>query len=410
MRMTDEEFEQACQFMIELGTLGHRCGLASSYLESSLSRFTESLGFSGYVLATPKWLNFIFWRPGDRQQYRYFVPLPAVNYNLAKLASADQLLHQFRQGKLTTAESIDRLKQIDRQAPPYGIAMVGLGYLLASVGFAVLLSAAWRDVALAGLLSLVVYGLVLQAGRSSWLANRLEVSSALVAGILAYGLALLVFPGSNAFTVTLCAVIIFIPGLALTLGVGEIVAKSVLSGTSRLIDGIVITLKLYLGAALGAAIVNAIHPVPAASPTAAMSAGVQWFCVLILIFGIGLVFQVRPRDLSWAVLAGALAYGGTKLGGQWGPWQGSFLGALFLGCYTYLLAWVRQVPTAVLWLPGIMILVPGAAAYLGLEILETSGVASGLVALAGVMEQIGAIVGGIVTAASIMPQSIRSGA
>ncbi len=407
MGMTDEEFEQACQFTIELGTLGHRCGLGSSYLESSLSRFTESLGFSGHVLATPKWLNFIFWRPGDRQQQRYFVPLPAVNYNLAKLASTGQLLHQFRQGKLTTAESLARLQQIEQQAPPYGNTMVGLGYLLAGVGFAVLLSAAWRDVALSGLLSLVVYGLVLQAGRWAWLARRLELISALVAGILAYGLALLVFPGSDAFLVTLCAVIIFIPGLALALGVGEIIAKSVLSGTSRLIDGIVITLKLYLGAAMGAAIVNAIHPVPAAVTAPAMSAGVQWLSVLILIFGIGLVFQVRPRDLGWSVLAGALAYGGTKLGGQWGPWQGSFLGALFLGCYAYLFAWARQVPTAVVWLPGIMILVPGAAAYLGLNTLETSGVANGLAAFAGVMVQLGAIVGGIVTASAIMPQAIR---
>ena len=408
MTMTDEEFNQACQFMIELGTLGHRCGLASSYLESSLPRYIESLGFSGYVLATPKWLNFIFWRPGDRQQQRYFVPLPAVNYNLAQLASVGHLLHQFRQGKLTIAESIDRLKQIDQQAPPYSSLMVGLGYVLAGLGFAVLLSAAWRDVALAGLLSLVVYGLVLQAGRWAWLASRLEIMAALVAAICAYGLALLVFPGSDAFTVTLCAVIIFIPGLALTLGMGEILAKSVLSGTSRLIDGIVITLKLYLGAALGALIVNAIHPIPAPATAPAMSAGVQWLSVLILIFGIGLVFQVRPRDLGWAVLAGALAYGGTKLGGQWGPWQGSFLGALFLGCYAYLFAWVRKEPTAVVWLPGIMILVPGAAAYLGINTLETSGVASGLAAFAGVMVQIGAIVGGIVTAAAIMPQAIPS--
>jgi uncharacterized membrane protein YjjP (DUF1212 family) len=397
MGMTDEEFDQACQFIIELGTLGHRYGLASSYLESYLSQLPDKLGFSGHVLATPKWLDFIFWRTSDQQQHRHFKPLPAVSYNLSKLASIGQLLHQFRHGHFSTAESITRLQQIDGQAPPYGNAMVGLGYGLAGLGFAVLLSAAWWDVALAGLLSLVVYGVVLLAGRWAWLASRLEVISALMAAVIAYGLALLVFPGSNAFIVTLCAVVVLIPGLALTVGVGEVAAKSVLSGTSRLLDGIVITLKLYLGAALGAAIVNAIHPVPAVAPVPPIAAGVQWLFVLILIFGIGLVFQVRPRDLGWAVLAGALAYGGTKLGGAWGLWQGSFLGALFLGCYAYLFAWARQLPTAVVWLPGIMILVPGAATYLGINTLETSGVASGLVALGGVMVQLGAIVGGLVT-------------
>jgi uncharacterized membrane protein YjjB (DUF3815 family) len=104
------------------------------------------------------------------------------------------------------------------------------------------------------------------------------------------------------------------------------------------------------------------------------------------------------------VLAGALAYGGTVLGNPAGLWQGSFLGALFLGCYAFLFARIRRLPTAVVWLPGIMILVPGAATYLGINTLETSGVDSGLAAFAGVMVQIGAIVGGIGTAASIMPR------
>jgi uncharacterized membrane protein YjjB (DUF3815 family) len=203
--------------------------------------------------------------------------------------------------------------------------------------------------------------------------------------------------------------VVLIPGLALTLGVGEILEKSVLSGSSHLIDGIVITLKLYLDAALGTVMVNAIAPVPAAASTPVPSSGVQWFAVLILMLGLGVIFQARPRDLGWVILAGILAYGGTRLGGAWGPWQGSFFGALFLGCYAYLFAWAKRMPTAVVWLPGIMILVPGAAAYLGLETLETSGVASGLAALAGVIVQLGAIVGGIAVAAAIMPKAMRSG-
>jgi uncharacterized membrane protein YjjP (DUF1212 family) len=407
--MIDDDFKETCQFIIRLGTLGHRWGLTSTYLESSLAQFAERLGFAGYVLATPKWLSFIFWRTGETQQHRYFVPQPGTSYDLAKLAQVGQLLHQFRQGRFSTADSMARLKQIEAQGSPYGPGLIALSYGLCGVGFAVLLAAAWRDRVLAGLLSLVVYGLVRQAGRWPWLANRLEVTTALVASVLANGLALWVFPGSNAFVVTLCAVVVLIPGLALALGVGEILEKSVLSGSSHLIDGIVITLKLYLGAALGTVLVNAIAPVPAAASTTAPSPGVQWFAVLILMLGLGVIFQARPRDLGWVILAGILAYGGTRLGGDWGPWQGSFFGALFLGCYAYLFAWAKRMPTAVVWLPGIMILVPGAAAYLGLETLETSGVASGLAALAGVMVQLGAIVGGIAVAAAIMPTGVRSG-
>ncbi|MBE5159994.1 threonine/serine exporter family protein [Vibrio parahaemolyticus] len=407
MTMNDDDFELACQFMIDLAILGHRSGLNAPYLESSLSDFAAHLGFSAHLLATPKWFNFIFWREGDLQQRRHFVPVPAVNYNLSRLAEIGHLIHQLRHGKFTVAQSREQLKQIEQSAPPYGDVIVGLGYLFAGIGFAVLLSASWLDVALSGLLSLVVYTLVILTNHSTWLAQRLEMTAAFVSAVCAYSLAMLVFPGSDAFTVTLCTVIVFIPGLALTLGIGEIFAKSILSGTSRLIDGIAITLKLYLGAALGGWLVNTIQPIPSAVVSSSMPVAIQWISVLALILGIALVFQVRYRDLVWAVLAGAIAYGGSKLGGQLGPWQGSFLGALFLGCYAHLFAWFRKEPTAVVWLPGVMILVPGAAAYLGVNIMETSGVVSSFTAFTNVMVQIGAIVSGIVIATSVMPRRSR---
>lgn len=405
--MNDEDFELACQFMIELAILGHRSGLNAPYLESSLSEIAAHLGFSAHLQATPKWFNFIFWRDGEQHQQRHFVPVPAVNYNLARLAEIGHLIHQLRQGKLTITQSRERLKQLEQVTPPYGNVVVGLGYVFAGMGFAVLLSATWLDVILSGLLSLVVYTIVLLANNSVWLANRLEMTAAFVSAVCAYSLALLIFPGSDAFTVTLCTVIVFIPGLALTLGIGEIFAKSILSGTSRLIDGIVITLKLYLGAALGGWIVNTIHPIPSAVASSSMPVGIQWISVLALILGIALVFQVRYRDLVWAVLAGAIAYAGSKLGGQLGPWQGSFLGAFSLGCYAHMFAWFRKEPTAVVWLPGVMILVPGAAAYLGVNIMEASGLASSFAAFTNVMVQIGAIVSGIVIATSVMPQRSR---
>jgi uncharacterized membrane protein YjjB (DUF3815 family) len=58
----------------------------------------------------------------------------------------------------------------------------------------------------------------------------------------------------------------------------------------------------------------------------------------------------------------------------------------------------------VVMLPGIMILVPGAAAYFGLNALQTSGIISALPAVWGVLVQIIAILGGLFVAASVLPQ------
>ena len=55
-------------------------------------------------------------------------------------------------------------------------------------------------------------------------------------------------------------------------------------------------------------------------------------------------------------------------------------------------------------LPGIMVLVPGVAAYFGMNTLQTSGIMAALLAAWGVLLQIMAIMGGLYSAASILPQ------
>ena len=104
------------------------------------------------------------------------------------------------------------------------------------------------------------------------------------------------------------------------------------------------------------------------------------------------------------VFAGELAYAGVLLGGQLGNWQGSFFGALILGLYTSLFVFRLRRPGSVVMLPGIMILVPGVAAYFGLNTLQTSGIIGALPAGWGVLTQIVAIMGGLFVAASIIPQ------
>lgn len=56
-------------------------------------------------------------------------------------------------------------------------------------------------------------------------------------------------------------------------------------------------------------------------------------------------------------------------------------------------------------LPGNMLLVPGIAAHFGVTTLHTVGIASALPAIWGVAAKIGAIIGGLFVAASIVPQT-----
>lgn len=400
--MDDEAFEYACQFVTQVVTQAQSYGVTYVRLDSFLSQLPRLFGFQGQMLAAPPFLFLEFWRSTDTEPHRLTAHLPESSFDMTKLAILGALVNDLETGQVSIDQGMSRLKQIDSLSVPYKNSIVGLGYSLCGAGFAILLSAIWLDVLLAAILSLVVFAIVRYAGRSQWLANRINFTAAFVTSILANLIALL-FPGSDAFTVALCAVIVLIPGLALTLGVAELASKSIISGISRLVDGVSITLILVVGSALGGSIVSALWPVspPVAKPDYPL--GLTFLSVVFLMVGLGFIFQVRRQDMGGVILAGVIAYTGVLLGGQFGDWQGSFIGALGLGLYTSLVSLRFRIPGSVVMLPGIMILVPGVAAYLGVDIDQIKSIFSALPAAWGVVIQIVAIMGGLYVAASIVP-------
>lgn len=401
--VSEKEFKQACQFVAQVVVQAHRYGASYVRINDFLAQLPRMLGFQGKMLAAAPFMFFEFRQSTNSDPYRLTYRSPEISFNLTKLSNLWALVRNMEAGQITIDQGAARLRQIDSLPSPYTNLIVALGYSLCGAGFAVLLSAAWFDIILAAVLSLVVFAIILYAGRSQWLSNRVNFTAAFVTSILA-NLIAIIFTGSDPFTVALCAVIVLIPGLGLTLGVAELASKSIISGISRMVDGITITLVLVIGNALGASLVNALWTVSALGTQPDYSLGIIFLSVILLMLGLSFIFQVHWQDLRWVILAGIITYAGVLLGQQFGDWQGSFLGALLLGFYTGLVSLKRHLPGSVVMLPGIMILVPGVAAYFGVDTLQTNSIFSALPAVWGVMVQIVAILGGLYVAASLMPR------
>ena len=400
----DDDYTSACGFVTQLVTHAYRYGASLIRLQTLMSNLPQLFGFHGVMLAASPFFFFEFWRQDDAQPSRVTVRQPVGSFDLSKLSQLGILVNELTDGKLPISEGISRLSQIDSLPLPYARPVVALGYALCGAGFAVLLAAGWLDVLFAALLSLVVYAFTVTTARSPWVSNRLNFAAAFVASVLANLLALW-FPGSNPFVVSLCAVIVLVPGLALTLGIAELSAKIVISGITRLADGILVTLALVVGNAVGTSLINALWSVPAPADALTNPAWVTMLSIVLLMVGLAFVFQVRPPDVAWVILAGALAYAGVTIGGQLGNWQGSFLGAFMLGFYASLYSLLLRRPSSVVMVPGIMILVPGVAAYFGLNLLQMNGIMGALPAVWGVITQSTAILAGLFVAASVIRQN-----
>ena len=305
------QFTAELELVLRIGHSAYRYGLPGYELDDLLIGIANALGLTASIIATPSMLDCTIDGPGG--QRRLFVRLGEISYNLHKLSQTLGLTDGVVAGKVGVDEANRRLDEIEAFRPPYPAPVVGAAYAACGAGFAVLLSAAWRDVALAAGLSIIVFMLVRASGRWPWLAHRIYVVSALVAGTLA-GVMGAILGESNTSIVALCAFVVLIPGLGLTLGAFELASGHTLLGWHRFIRAAVRTFALFAGAAIGGMAASAVFGA-ADAPNGVVSSGLaRWTFLVILMVGLVVVFQVVPRQAPWSVLAGMLAYAGLDVG------------------------------------------------------------------------------------------------
>jgi uncharacterized membrane protein YjjP (DUF1212 family) len=391
----DEDFDAACRFLNALAASMQRYGVSSRAMEWQLEAVARGLNLQSEFRATPTQIESILWREGEDGQRLHVVVSSAGNYDLTRLVQLTELARQVEAGTVTTTAGWNRLQAIDGAKPRFGPWLDAVAFSLCGLGFAVILGLSWLDVLLGGALSLVSFGITRLAVHSEGLTNALELVVALVAAALAT-LLCLVFPGSNALGVAVCAVIYFVPGFGLTLGASELMVGNTLSGLIGFTRAAVTSGKLFLGAMLGGALVRgAVDGVPLPDVGSGAPHGWTWVFVPMLVLGLSLLFRVRREDLRWPLLGGFLVWAGVEAGAGFGFWQGTFIGAFGLTAAARHFERRTGLPATIILLPAIMVLVPGVGALRAFYAVETHGLVAGIRASWDVFVLIGAIMGGV---------------
>ena len=230
-----------------------------------------------------------------------------------------------------------------------------------------LMHTSWNDVFWSTLLGFVVFGFTFWAERSRRVTDMLEPIAALITALLASAITL-IDPSINMPLVILSSIIAFIPGLALTLGLSELAARHLISGTARIMDAIMSLFKLYFGGVLGIALgrlfwgsVDFIQP----SSTPIWT---SWLAVTILSVSLVILFKARKKDAPWGIISGYVAFGASIWGSIYlGVALGAFAGAFILGIYSNLFSRITKLPSSIVKILGLVVLVPGSKVYIGLN-------------------------------------------
>ena len=205
-------------------------------------------------------------------------------------------------------------------------------------------------------------------------------------------------------TVTLAALVTFLPGMSLTNGVREIATEHLQSGVANTANAVVQLLGLVFGVGVGRSLAThwfgiVDHTVsrPGFSGThlvAAAAAGLAFTVTLRA------PFKAAPVMCAATVLAVSASAVGRSL---FGPAAGTFVAALSIGIVGGLLAARLRRPPLVFIVPGVLMLVPGSAGFNSLLQLLTGQTVSGIDAGFNAFVTAMAISYGLMVATVIVP-------
>ncbi len=363
---TDDDRSTAHTMIVELAQALGANGTPAHRLEEAMSELADRLDFEAAFFATP---TAVFSTIADRT--RPDTPPATVltrtrtsDLNAQRTLELDDLLRDVHDGTTNSHDALTRVRDIVAHKNRYGLATMLLCVATASACGARFFGGGPREIIATFTLGLLVGALASVSRQKRRLVPLVE--------FLAGGLAALGAAGANAIAgpiaieiVTLASIIALIPGLALTIAMNELATRNLVAGGARLVGAITGLVTIGFGVALGTAIATSLgltNTTP--PPPTTLPPWTEWLAVAIAVHALAVLFCVPPRYLAVTGLIGIIGYAGARLGAEalGGP-LGASAGALALGAAANTFNRITRRPIALVLMPGILVLVPGAIGY-----------------------------------------------
>ena len=402
-----EAYAARIAFMVELAEHLHAYGTTGPRLEASLEMVAQKLEVECEPWTNPTGMVLSFSDPmrppGDSDTTRV-IRMPPGDNDLGRLCDVDRIVEDVVAGRMGLAEGHAGLRALDRPLTTRENLMQVLGFGLIAGGITGLLRLPWLDITTAGLIGLVI-GALTVAGRTR---PRLREAGDAVSAVVATSIAILVaayIAPLNLNTVIISALIVLMPGLALTNAINELTSQHLVSGTARFAGAVATMIMLTVGtmAALAAAGVVGIEPqVRGWRP---QPDWVEWCALVVSAFAFAVLFRAKPRDYLLVAAAAMTGYLISRLAGQaWGSGFGIFLAALVVTTAGNGYARWASRPGAVVRVPGIILMVPGSASVRTLIVsVQQQDLGTGQVAAMAVINILLEIVAGMIFGNLLLP-------
>ncbi|KAI9228889.1 MAG: hypothetical protein DHS80DRAFT_14855 [Piptocephalis tieghemiana] len=378
-------------------------------LDANLSASASVLNIEASFTSLPGLLIISFGDADTHTSETKILRVPA-GYGLARLNTADRLSKAVKNGELDLEEATASLEELVHAKGGYYPRWVDLlSWVVSSFCSTTLaFQGTWVDAGVAAMLGLGV-------GSMSWLAAKLnaysdlfEITAAVVVSFIAAAMRHHICYQ----VVTLSAVVLLLPGLALTTSVMELASRNMVSGAVRMFHAIVMAFILGFGLSLGTTFWRFFDPFDMTELTVGCAPGPSpWYILLnfpFLAWAFVTQLQGSFRQMPVAFAVSALGFACSYFTGRWldSPTASPTLAAFVIGVAGNLYARFTGELAIVPVLPAILLLVPGSmgvrgtlaflskessqgTAFAGQMVLVALGITVGLFAAALVVIPIG---------------------
>ena len=372
--MTDQAESDAIAFVLALGRALHRYGTPAHRLEEALRVACRRLDLEAEVFTTPTAIIMSFGAPTELRTR--MMRVEGGELDMDKLEQVDDLADDVAAQRVSPAEGVARLARILAAPALYGRAISTVMHGLTAGSLAVFFGGGLADVAVASAIGVMLGLLALVASRSSDQARVFElVGAAFVA--FAAGVAS-AFVAISPTLVTLAALIVLLPGMALVVAMTELATRHLIAGTARLMLAVIVLLELVVGVALGGKLASACVAVQAA-PSLPLPEWVPWLALVASSLGMAMIVQAQRRAFLWILAASIIGYVGTRTGTEWlGGQMGVLVGAFACGVLGNAFARWMERPAQVVLVPAVLLLVPGSMGFRGMASLLDRNTVAGI--------------------------------
>lgn len=389
------------RLLVRVAEALHESGAPSYRIESSVAAVGRRFDMTTAVFAVPTGLT-LGLGPIDRQKVRMIRTRPR-SPALQRMRLVDIVIRELVSGDCDADTGVRRLDEIAARPSPWGHLATLLAFMLTAAGVASL-SGGTLGTALAASIAGAAVAVTLRFfGSSPHRAPLADFVAAFMAAVL--GNVLAIWFESDPRLTLIAAIIVLVPGLTLTIAMRELAMGELTAGAARLMGALTTFVALGFGAGLGEGIGELLASVPLVE-TAPASPTIWTLLPAVVAAAIGLMILLGedPRMTHWFLAAVLLGWGSIRVAAPLAsPEVTAAIAALAVGLGGNLANRFRGVPTALVAVPGLIVLVPGALGLTGFRSLMSDDPITGLNTIIDAMLIGGGLVAGLLVAAMLLP-------